>query len=67
MILSAALRCLRVSHYDTQRILFELGQEVEEDYETAKNMDYEDMNSFVPEMDIFASMHEKGKMRMFMN
>lgn len=67
MILSAALRCLRVSHYDTQKILFELGQEVEEDYETAKDMDYENMNSFVPEMDIFASMHEKGKMRMFMN
>ena len=25
------------------------------------------MHAFVPEMDILASMHEKGKMRMFMN
>lgn len=67
MILSAALRCLRVSHYDTQKILFELGEDVEEAFEQARNMDYENMNSFVPEMDIFASLHEKGKMRMFMN
>ena len=30
-------------------------------------MRFEDMNCFVPEMDIFASLHEKGAMRMFMN
>lgn len=67
MVLSAALRCVRVSHYDTQKILFELGKEVEADYEKARNMGFENMNSFVPEMDIFASLHEKGAMRMFMN
>lgn len=67
MALSAALRCARVSHYDTQEILFELGKGVEENYEKARTMCLEDMNSFVPQMDIFASMHEKGKMRMFMN
>lgn len=67
MVLSAALRLVRVSHYDTQAILFELGEEVENDYERARTMDFENMNSFVPEMDIFASLHEKGNMRMFMN
>lgn len=67
MILSAALRCVRVSHYDTQKILFELSQEIEQEYEKAAHAGFENMNSFVPEMDIFASLHEKGTMRMFMN
>lgn len=67
MILSAALRCVRVSHYDTQQILFELGKKIDSDYEKAAEMDFENMNSFVPEMDIMASLHEKGRMRMFMN
>lgn len=67
MVLSAALRCVRVSHYDTQLILQKLSADVGKLYEQAKDMTFEDMNSFVPEMDIFASMHEKGNMRMFMN
>lgn len=67
MILSAALRCVRVSHYDTQKILFRLTEESEALYEDVKNMSFEDMNAFVPEMDIMASLHEKGNMRMFMN
>lgn len=67
MVLSAALRCVRVSHYDTQRILFKLAGEAKEHYRKASAMTFADMNAFVPEMDIFASMHEKGQMRMFMN
>ena len=67
MVLSAALRLVRVSHYDTQKILSELGGEVEAMYAKARNMGFENMNAFVPEMDILASLHEKGSMRMFMN
>lgn len=67
MVLSAALRCVRVSHYDTQRILFKLASEAKAHYEKVRTLTFADMNSFVPEMDIFASMHEKGQMRMFMN
>ena len=67
MVLSAALRCVRVSHYDTQLILQRLCAESDALFEEAKEMSFEDMNSFVPEMDIFASLHEKGNMRMFMN
>lgn len=67
MVLSAALRCVRVSHYDTQKILFCLSDDTEAVYEKARRMRLEDMHSFVPEMDIFASLHEKGQMRMFMN
>ena len=67
MILNAALRCVKVSHYDTQSILFELSQEIEELYEKAKELTLDEMNTFVPEIDILASLHEKGNMRMFMN
>lgn len=67
MVLGAALRCVRVSHYDTQLILQKLTAEADDLYERASKMDFEDMHSFVPEMDIFASLHEKGNMRMFMN
>ena len=67
MVLSAALRCVKVSHYDTQRILFKLGEQSENLYEEVRTMTFEDMNAFVPHVDIFASLHEKGNMRMFMN
>ena len=67
MVLSAALRCVRVSHYDTQLILQRLCAESDALFEEARDMTFDDMNSFVPEMDIFASLHEKGNMRMFMN
>lgn len=67
MVLGAALRCVRVSHYDTQLILQRLCAESDSLYGEAREMSFDDMNSFVPEMDIFASLHEKGNMRMFMN
>ena len=67
MVLGAALRCVRVPHYDTQLILQTLSAEVPQYYAVAREMTFADMNSFVPEMDIFASLHEKGNMRMFMN
>ena len=61
------ISCVRVSHYDTQEILFRLASETPQLYEEAKEMSFEDMNCFVPEMDILASLHEKGNMRMFMS
>ena len=67
MIVNAALRCIKVSHYATQAILFRLSTKATEDYERVKDMGFEDMRTFAPEMDIIVSLHEKGKMRMFMN
>ena len=67
MVLNAALRCVKVSHYETQAILYRLGAETASDYEQVREAGYEDMAAFVPEMDIMAALHEKGKMRMFMN
>jgi len=67
MIVNAALRCVKVSHYETQSILFRLSARAADDYERIKDMTFEDMRAFAPEMDIIVSIHEKGKMRMFMN
>lgn len=67
MILGAALRALRVSHYDTQRILHKLSNQTQNFYDDVKDLGFEDMNSFVPQIDILSSLHEKGTMRMFMN
>lgn len=67
MILGAAVRILRVSHYDTQKILFKLSDQTQSFYEDIKDLEFDDMNSFVPQIDILSSLHEKGKMRMFMN
>lgn len=67
MVLGAALRAVRVSHYDTQRILFKLSEQTQAFYDDVSTLGFDDMNSFVPQIDILASLHEKGKMRMFMN
>lgn len=67
MILGAALRCLRVSHYDTQRIAFRLGESIGELYADVNRLGVDDMNAFCPYADIIASLHEKGTKRMFMN
>ena len=67
MVLGAALRCVRVSHYDTQRILFRLGGRTDALYDEARDMRTDEMHAFVPQIDILASMHEKGTSRMFMN
>lgn len=67
MVVSAALRCVRVSHYDTQKILYGISDEVGALYEEVAPLRLDEMNAFFPMLDILASMHEKGKMRMFMN
>jgi len=67
MVSGAALRCVRVSHFDTQRIMYGMGAVAERLFERVRDCSYDDMNAFVPQIDILASMHEKGASRMFMN
>ena len=66
-ILSAALRLMRISHYDSQRLLYRLSPLCEELYEQYGGLSMEDMTSFVPSMELAASLHERGKSRLFMN
>lgn len=67
MVLNAALRCIKVSHYDTQQILYRLGNESLQWLPEVRKLTLEEMNNFNPQADILSSLHEKGAMRMFMN
>lgn len=66
-VLNAALRCVRVSHIDTQRILTDLGSRIEKLYAETTDMELEDMYAFTPQIDLLAALHEKGAGRLFMN
>lgn len=67
MIVSAALRCIRVSHYDTQAILRRLGALTGELFDEVRELTLDEMHLFAPEAEILAALHERGAMRMFMN
>jgi urease accessory protein len=67
MVTSAALRCVRVSHYDTQRILHAVVGSAMQRYADVSRLTLADMNGFSPELDVLASLHEVGSSRMFMS
>ncbi len=66
MLLSAALRCMRISHLDTQRVMFALASEADERFALVEPLGLDDMHAFAPMTDILAAIHEKGRSRMFM-
>jgi urease accessory protein len=66
-ILGAALRLMRVSHVDTQAILFDLNSGVNAAYEPAAAARLSDMAGFAPLSDILAAVHTKAHVRLFMN
>jgi urease accessory protein len=67
MILSAALRLMKVSHVETQRILYELNTDADAAYEVAARSSLADMAGFAPLADILAAVHVKAHLRLFMN
>ena len=67
MILSAALRLMRISHFDTQRMLFRLNADADTAYEAAAAAHLSDMAGFAPLAEILAAAHVKAHVRLFMN
>lgn len=67
MILGAALRLMRISHIDTQRILYAIGSESGELFDKIAYSDIDDVCAFTPQTDLCTSLHEKGSNRMFMS
>ena len=67
MTLNAAVRCMRITHRQTQKILFSLAEQVERLYDEVVELDINQMHSFSPQVDILSSVHEKGSRRLFMN
>jgi urease accessory protein len=66
-ILGAALRLMRISHVDTQSLLFQLTADVDAPYAVAAAATLDDMAGFAPLADILAAVHVKAHVRLFMN
>ena len=66
-ILGAALRLMRISHVDTQSLLFQLNADVDTPYATAAGASLDDMAGFAPLAEILAAVHVKAHVRLFMN
>jgi urease accessory protein len=66
-ILGAALRLMRVSHMDTQPMLYALNADVDAAYATAAAAALADMAGFAPLAEILAAVHVKAHVRLFMN
>jgi urease accessory protein len=66
-ILGAALRLMKVSHIDTQKILYELTGRAEEMYATAAAARLSEMAGFAPLTEILAAVHTRAHVRLFMN
>lgn len=67
MTLNAALRSMRITHRQTQQILFTLAEDVEPMYDKVQGLGIEQMHSFSPQVDILSAIHEKSVKRLFMN
>jgi urease accessory protein len=67
MILSAALRLMKISHVDTQRMLYRLNADADAAYEVAARSRLCDMAGFAPLTEILAAAHVKAHVRLFMN
>ena len=66
-ILGAALRLMKVSHIETQRILYELIGLVDAAYKNAAASHLSDMAGYAPLTEILAAVHNKAHVRLFMN
>lgn len=66
-ILGAALRLMKISHVDTQKILYDLNALAEAAYEGAAAARLSDMSGYAPLMEILAAVHTKAHVRLFMN
>lgn len=65
--LSAALRLMRISHVETQKILYDINEGVEAAYESAAAARLSDMSGYAPLKEILAAVHTKAHVRLFMN
>ncbi|MGE4334827.1 MAG: urease accessory protein UreF [Pigmentiphaga sp.] len=67
MVLSAAVRLMRIDHIDTQTILFATQQRIADDYETVRGRTLDEMSVFAPVFDVLVAHHTKAHVRLFMN
>ncbi len=66
-ILNAAMRLMRLSHIDMQRVLYSLTREFDAMCKTAMRTPLEQMSSYAPLLDILAANHVQAHVRLFMS
>lgn len=66
-ILSAAQRLMRITHFDSQRILFDVNNEIANHCNFALTTRLCDMAAYTPQIDILAALHVNAHVRLFMN
>ena len=66
-ILGAALRLMKISHVETQKILYELNGAWKRAYESAAAARLSDMAGYAPMTEILAAVHAKAHVRLFMS
>jgi urease accessory protein len=66
-ILSAALRLMRVDHFDAQMLLFETNTAADADYTRVASGSLGDMATFAPTIDVLAAVHTRALVRLFMS
>jgi len=67
MMVSAALRLMRLSHLDGQALIFALNADVDDAYARVARASLDDMAAFAPVADILAAAHVKAHVRLFMS
>lgn len=65
-ILNAAMRLMRISHIDMQRVLYSLTREFDAMCRTAMKTPLDQMSSYAPMLDILAANHVRAHVRLFM-
>jgi urease accessory protein len=58
---------MKISHIETQKILYELAGQAAEAYEAAAAARLSDMAGFAPLTEILAAVHTRAHVRLFMN
>ena len=66
-LLSAAMRLMRITHLETQRILFELNESIETLCDLAEQGGIDQMASYAPVSDVLAALHVTAFTRLFSN
>lgn len=67
MVLSAAVRLMRVDHLEAQSVLFAVNAAVPADYLDVRAASLDDMHNFAPHTDVLAAAHQRAHVRMFMS
>ncbi|MCL6263195.1 urease accessory UreF family protein [Craterilacuibacter sp. RT1T] len=67
MMLGAALRLMKIDHYDTQTLLYRINATVDDAYARARTVALDEMAGFAPVFDVLVAHHVKAHVRMFMN